>query len=221
VLILSSVTFRRQWFAGNFGVVAPGRVYRSAQPTTQLGRLIQDHRLASVLNLRGGSMGDAFYWNEVHLTAALGVEFYDFPMSATRRPSRRELLGLSDLFTRCRYPLLIHCRSGSDRTGLASALYLMLQCGAGPDEALQAFTLAHGHIALGGTQHLHEPLDEYSAWLRTNRLPHSAERFVHWVEHDYASDDLTTTVRPRTLRPGPRQTIAGHSVPEAGAPVTR
>ena len=61
-----------------------------------------------------------------------GLEFYDLPMSACRRPTRRELLVLLDLFEHCRYPLLIHCKSGSDRTGLASALYLMSRRGEPP-----------------------------------------------------------------------------------------
>src|SRR5262249_57216146 len=91
--------------------------------------LIRGRRIASVLNLRGGSLADTFYQEEVRVTHALGVDFYDLPMSATRRPSRRELLLLLDLFGRCRYPLLIHCKEGSDRTGLACAPYLMASRG--------------------------------------------------------------------------------------------
>ena len=43
------------------------------QPTERLGRLIQEQRLASVLNLRGGSMAEPFYANEVAVTSTLGV----------------------------------------------------------------------------------------------------------------------------------------------------
>jgi protein tyrosine/serine phosphatase len=206
VLTVSALTFRRPWFAGNFGIVDPGRVYRSAQPTTQLGRLIHEHQLASVLNLRGGTMADAWYANEARLTRYLGVDFYDFPMNATRRPSRRELLVLIDLFRRCRYPLLIHCKSGSDRTGLASALYLMVIQGRSPNEALGAFTLFHGHIPFGGPEHLQEPFAEYAAWLVATGGRHSSETFRYWVETQYASTEPVSVCPP--LLPGPRATIA-------------
>ena len=55
--------------------------------------------------------------------------YYDLPLSATRRPTRRELLQLIDLLETCSYPLLIHCKSGADRTGLASALYRLVRRG--------------------------------------------------------------------------------------------
>jgi hypothetical protein len=89
--LAGAVVFRRPWFQGNFGVVEPGRVYRSAQPTGGLPRLIQERALGSILNLRGGSRCDGWYVNEVRAARASGVDFYDFPMSATRRPSRHEL----------------------------------------------------------------------------------------------------------------------------------
>ena len=131
-----------------------------------------------------------------------GLEFYDLPMSACRRPTRRELLVLLDLFEHCRYPLLIHCKSGSDRTGLACALYLMSRRGEPPGWAVREFTLRHGHVPLFGPEHLHEPFREYEAWLEARGLDHSPARFRDWVEHDYQADDLATNI-PR-LPPGPR-----------------
>lgn len=205
-LLLTLLIFHRPLFLGNLGVVAQEQVYRSAQPTSGLERLIREHKLGSILNLRGGSSDDPWYANEVSLTDRLGVEFYDFPMSAVRRPSRRELLVLLDLFDRCRYPLLIHCKSGADRTGLATGLYLMEKKGVGPSEALRSFSVSYGHIPLFGPEHLHEPLREYAEWLDAQKLAHSPERFRHWVTHLYASKDPRDTFRP--LKPGPRMTVA-------------
>ena len=84
--------FRRPWFQGNLGIVDAGRVIRSAQPTSQLPGWIREYRLSSILNLRGGSPADWWYDAEVKAAAQGGVAFYDFPLSATRRPTRRELL---------------------------------------------------------------------------------------------------------------------------------
>ena len=200
------IVFRRPLFFGNVGVVDPGRVYRSSQPRGRLDRLIHEHELASVLNLRGGAPTDPFYADEVRATRAAGIDFYDFPMSPSRRPWRRELLTLIDFFGRCKYPLLIHCKSGADRTGLASGVYLMVAREVGPEEAEKALNLTHGHVPLCGTKSLHEPFVEYAGWLKDHRLSHTPERFRRWVEYDYASKDAATTFRP--LRPGPREQVA-------------
>jgi protein tyrosine phosphatase (PTP) superfamily phosphohydrolase (DUF442 family) len=194
--------FRRPWFYGNLGVVDAGRVIRSAQPTTQLPEWIREHRLQSILNLRGGSPSDWWYAAEVKAAEASGLAFYDFPLSATRRPKRSELLVLIDLLESCRYPLLIHCKSGADRTGLASALYLMVQRGQPPEQAERAFSLEYGHVPFAGPEHLHEPLEEYAAWLKGRRLSHSPERFHDWVKSEYRSVDRSDV--PPPLHPGPR-----------------
>jgi protein tyrosine phosphatase (PTP) superfamily phosphohydrolase (DUF442 family) len=197
------ITFRNPWFFGNLGVVDPGRVYRSAQPDADLPRVIERLHLASILNLRGGSEQDVWYTAEVRAAETGGVDFYDLPMSATRRPLRRELLVLLDLFERCRYPLLIHCKSGSDRTGLAAALYRLSRRGQSPQEALSAFSLRYGHVPLLGPEHLHEPFDEYAAWLVAGGLTHSPALFRTWVETAYESPEARRT--PPALRPGPRR----------------
>jgi protein tyrosine phosphatase (PTP) superfamily phosphohydrolase (DUF442 family) len=194
--------FRRPLFHGNLGVVDPGQVIRSAQPTTELLRLIRQYHLGSILNLRGGSPADWWYEAEVKTATESSVTYYDLPLNATRRPSRRELLMLIDLLERCTYPLLIHCKSGADRTGLATAIYRMVRMGEPPDRAIQAFSLEFYHIPLGGPEHLHEPLDEYAAWLRGNNLNHTPDRFRAWVMNDYRSSDPSTD--PPLLLPGPR-----------------
>jgi len=207
VLVAVVVTFRNPLFHGNFGVVEPERVYRSAQPVKDLPRLIDQYGLQSILNLRGGSYENPWYAAEVRATRERGIDFYDLPMSATRRPYRRELLILLDLFERCRYPLLIHCKSGSDRTGLATALYRMSRRGESPDQALRAFSLEYGHVPLGGPEHLHEPIEEYGAWLKTRRLAHRPELLRVWVEQVYVSERPERQVPP--LQPGPRKPAPG------------
>jgi len=194
--------FRRPWFQGNFGVVDSGHVIRSAQPTGQLDSWVRDYRISSILNLRGGSPADWWYDAEVRSARESAVSYFDLPLSATRRPKRSELLMLIDLLERCDYPLLIHCKSGADRTGLASALYLMVRRAEPPERALSAFSIEYGHIPFFGTEHLHEPLDEYAAWLKTNRLPHTPERFRAWVKNDYRAPDVPAD--PPPLQPGPR-----------------
>jgi protein tyrosine phosphatase (PTP) superfamily phosphohydrolase (DUF442 family) len=200
--LATAYTFRNPWFHGNFGVVDAGKAYRSAQPLAGLSALIDERGIKTVLNLRGGSEADPWYAAEVDVTKSKGVAFYDLPMTATARPTRKQLLTLVDLFTRCDTPILIHCKSGSDRTGLASALYRMVVLGEPPETAVAAFSLHYGHVPLLGTRHLHEPFDEYAAWLTETKRTHQPETFRSWVEHEYRAEDPLTALVP--LAPGPR-----------------
>ncbi|MDB5352753.1 MAG: protein tyrosine/serine phosphatase [Planctomycetota bacterium] len=211
-LIAILVTFHRPLFFGNFGVVDRGKAYRSAQPEAGLERTIRTYGLGSVVNLRGGSEADAFYGRESEVTDRLGVEFYDLPVSASRRPTRRELMLQIRILERCRYPLLIHCKWGSDRTGLMSALYRMVVRGDPPEAAIGEFTLAYGHFPLFGPEKLHTPIDEYARWLRDRGLRHDPARFRLWVEREYVSADAFT-IWP-TIEPGPRlrRTAAADSI---------
>jgi protein tyrosine phosphatase (PTP) superfamily phosphohydrolase (DUF442 family) len=195
----------RSWWDSNLGIVDPGKVIRAAQPTARLGQIIEEHHLASILNLRGGSFKDSWYAAEVRTAEAAGVAFYDLPLNATRRPTRRELLQLIDTLDRCTYPLLIHCKAGADRTGLASAIYLMTHCGETPRQALRSFTFYHSHVPLFGPEHLHEPLDEYAAWLDQKKLEHTPQRFRTWVKTEYRSPDRSAD--PPLLAPGPRSRV--------------
>ena len=211
-LVVAAIVLRNPWFRGNNGVVAPGLVYRSAQPIGDWTRRVNEDHLATVLNLRGGSNLDPWYRDEVEATRKLGLTFYDLPMAATVRPTRRQLLAVLDLFDRCAYPLLVHCKSGSDRTGLVSALYLMSREGQSPEQAERAFSVYYGHIPLLGTRHLHEPLHEYAAYLQAHNLPHTAGRFHAWVEQDYRSDDPPGPVPPIAAGPRNRRVVraGGH-----------
>jgi hypothetical protein len=194
--------FRRPWFQGNLGVVDAGHVMRSAQPTSQLPSWVREFKIRSILNLRGGTPEDSWYDAEVRLAGETGISFYDLPLSAIRRPSRRELLKLIDLLERCPYPLLIHCKSGADRTGLVSAIYLMVRRGMPPERAREAFSIEFGHVPLFGAEHLHEPLDEYAAWLKASAVRHSPETFRAWLKNNYRAPD--PPVDPPLLQPGPR-----------------
>lgn len=199
--------FHRFLFLGNFDVVKPGRVFRSAQPGRGLEATLRSRNIASVLNLRGGSPRDWWYANEVATTRRLDVDFYDLPLSAERRPRRGELLRMIDLFGRCRYPLLIHCKSGSDRTGLAVALYRMMVEGTTPDEAMSAFNLWRGHVPAFGPERLHEPIREYAAWLRSHGLSHSPSRLRDWALREYSAPEEPAE-EPAPLRAGPRMELA-------------
>ncbi len=202
--------FHRFLFLDNLAVVEPGRVYRSAQLKGRLEPTLKSLQIATVLNLRGGSRADWRYAQEVDVTRQLGIDFYDLPMQADEVPSRRELLAIVDLLDRCRYPLLVHCKSGSDRTGLVSALYRLVERSEPPEQARGSFSLWRGHVPLLGPEQLHTPLLQYQDWLDQEKLSHTPDRFRHWLATVYATDREALAERAVSLplEPGPRAELA-------------
>lgn len=209
LLVAGAGFFHRPLFRNNFGVVDPGRVFRSAQPGADLDDTIRRYRLGAIVNLRGGSESDAFYRDEALAAERLGVEFYDLALSATQRPSRRELMLAMSVLDRCRYPLLIHCKSGADRTGMLSALYRMEILGEPPERAMGAFSMTYNHFPIFGPERLHEPFEEYARWLADGGLRHDPDRFRRWVETEYRAEDPFTGW-PEIL-PGRRVRVAESS----------
>jgi len=111
-------------FWTNLDQIAPG-VWRANQPSPRrLAQYQRRLRLASVLNLRGASQ-QGFYLFEAEICRTLGLSLHDVHFSARRAPKKPALLSVFDLFDKLQKPVLIHCKSGADRTGLISALYLL------------------------------------------------------------------------------------------------
>ena len=172
-------------FKQNFAEVVPNRLYRSAQPDDRLAGWIEEHNIKSVLNLRGGHPSYSWYAQEREIIRDHTVDYYEIPISAQLRPRKSELLQIIDLLGRVRYPMLIHCKSGADRTGLGVALYHLIVQKELPQKALSAFSIYHAHIPLFGPEKLQQPIREYSDWLEQKGLTHTPERFREWVEKYY------------------------------------
>ena len=131
----------------NFHVVVAGQVYRSGQMNSgALARVIHERGIKSVLNLRGGGGADGWYRDETNTTHQLGVEHYDFALSAGREVSDEEIETIMATIRHTPKPLLIHCNGGADRTALISAIYLYTIEGRTAAESNRALNPFYGHI---------------------------------------------------------------------------
>lgn len=135
--------------SGNFGTVVEDVVYRSNQPSvSQLEAYTRQHGIRSVINLRGAKPGTAWYEAEIASARALNLVHYDFAMSDSDELSSDRARELVELMARAEKPLLIHCKAGADRTGLAAALYLAKLAGATEAQAEGQISIRYGHISL-------------------------------------------------------------------------
>lgn len=131
----------------NFRSVEEGRAYRSAQlDATSLNLVFDEYGIRTIINLRGENEQDAWYRNERAAAEKAGVTLVDIRMSAGQLPSRDALLLLYDTFQTAEYPILIHCQSGADRTGAASAIWRMVVRGDPREAARVELSLVYGHF---------------------------------------------------------------------------
>jgi protein tyrosine/serine phosphatase len=60
-------------------------------------------------------------------------------------------------------PMLVHCKSGADRTGLAVTLYLHVIRGEPLEQARRALSWRYAHLSFGQAGVVHRMLDAYAA----------------------------------------------------------
>jgi protein tyrosine/serine phosphatase len=133
---------------GNFHEVLPGQLYRSAQPTpSELAQYIKRYGIRTVVNLRGPSER-AWYRDEVATTQKLSVQHVDFRMRASQQLTPDESERLITLLKEAPKPVLIHCKAGADRTGLASVIYLQQIAGVNEETAEWQLSPLYGHLPL-------------------------------------------------------------------------
>ena len=91
------------------------------------------------------------------------------------------------LFESIEYPIVMHCKSGADRVGLMSVLYLIFHEGRPVEEARRQLSLRYGHIRQADTGILDAVFDSYIA--HNNAAPVS---FLDWIDKHYDPKLLTT-----------------------------
>jgi len=144
----------------NWGEVAPG-VYRSAQPTPgQLRSAVRRHGIKTVVNLRAERNCGAFVLEE-EACEAVGVALVNVRVRSRDVPSKELIWMLERIFSDLEKPVLMHCKSGADRTGIAGALYLLLVEGRSIAEATKQLSKRYGHIRQAKTGVLDYVFERY------------------------------------------------------------
>lgn len=135
--------------SGNFAPVIAGEVYRSAQPSpADLRQYVAHNGIRSIINLRGDNAGKPWYDEEIAVSKELGITHFNFGISARRELDQSKVEQLLSVMREAPKPVLIHCKAGADRTGLASALYLAGIAGQTEEEAESQLSFYFGHLSL-------------------------------------------------------------------------
>lgn len=156
---LDHAILRYHWH--NFFEIAPG-VYRSNQPTHDRFVKYAAMGIKTVLNLRG-SANHARYLFEKESCDALGLTLINLPLQARKAPPAQNLLDLIDAFRAAERPMMMHCKSGADRAGLASTIYLMVIEGEPVEKARRMLSPRYIHFKWTKTGVLDHLLDRYAA----------------------------------------------------------
>lgn len=173
-------------FAGNFHNVLPNKVYRSGQLTPdELEKVVRKYNIRTVINLRGCCESAPWYLKETRATHRLNISQEDFALSASRLPSTYEVRRLVEVLNRGEGPFLIHCRRGADRTGLASAIALLLLSDISVAEAREQLAFRYGHVAMGKPGLIHRFFDLYEEWLEQQGRDHSPRAFGYFAQNAY------------------------------------
>lgn len=161
--------------------VAPG-VYRSNQPTHERFVRLKARGIRSVLNLRGAA-GAAHYLVEEESCRQLGLTLVNCTLHARYAAPRGDILAVIDAFRTIERPFVMHCKSGADRAGFASAIYLLVIEGRPLAEARRMLGVKYIHLKWSRTGILDFILDLYEA-----RNAASPIGFEEWVATEYDNE---------------------------------
>ncbi len=158
------------------------KMWRGGQPHyLQIEGLARDG-IRSIINLRG-ERSCASYYLEEKACKKYGIKLFNFPVNSRQPPKLEILEQLEDLFAEVDYPALIHCKAGSDRAGIMSALYLLMARKQPVEVAMGQLSLRYGHIRQAKTGVLDAFLETYQAFAAKQPIA-----FMDWARKYYDRD---------------------------------
>lgn len=166
------------------------RLWRSAQPAPGQIAAFARKGVKTIVNLRGGREHGSWPLQK-EASERHGIRLVDFVLRSRGAPDRETILGAKAFFASLEEPALVHCKSGADRAGFFSALYLLVHENRPLDEAMAQLSLRYGHFRFAKTGIL-------DAFFETYRREGEAKgiAFLDWVETAYDPERLEREFKP-------------------------
>lgn len=174
----------RKYWTNHFKVASG--VYRSNQPTHDRFVRLKAQGVRSVLNLRGAA-GAAHYLVEEESCRQLGLTLVNCSLQARDAAPRENIQALIRAFREIDRPFVMHCKSGADRAGFASAIYLMVIQGRPVAEARKMLGVKYIHLKWSRTGVLDFILDQYEM-----RQVETGIGFEDWIATEYDHETIQT-----------------------------
>lgn len=171
-------------FWTNLFEISPG-VWRSNQPSPRRLRKYKRMGIKTVLNLRGEGQRSPYLF-ERETCDKIDLPLTNFPMQARHLDAPERLSMLLNHLENIEHPFVMHCKSGADRAGLASALYLLHIKGAPIEEAKRQLSFKYIHVKSFQTGILDHMLEAYEIDTNTTPMP-----IREWIETRYDPARLT------------------------------
>ncbi len=169
----------------NFYALSP-TAFRSNHPSKAfLKKLQTTHQLKTVVSMRKANTS-ASYLFEKEACEQLGITLIHHPMSSQKLPKPEMVVAAKALFETIQYPILIHCKSGADRAGLMSVLYMYFVQKQPMDVAVKQLSIKYGHFRWANTGKLDFFFDAFFQY----QAQHPTIEFLEWVTTVYNRDEL-------------------------------
>jgi protein tyrosine/serine phosphatase len=163
----------------NIHTVINKRIYRSGQLTApELRQLIDKKHIQSIVNLRGTDV-EPWFKQEEQVAREKHIKYYILGLSPHTLPSTTKLKRLVKILEQAPRPVLIHCKAGADRTGLASAISLILFDDASLKKAKEQYSLYY--LVTSPTSVAKLVIPHYETWLKRHRKTSNRQNFLAWV----------------------------------------
>ena len=131
-----------------FNEVVPGQLYRSAQPSkADIDDYVRRYDIKTIINLRGKSIAP-WYKDEIDAAQQAGISHVDFGLPPTKEVTPEQARQLIAILRDVPKPILVHCETGADPTGLVSAIYLREIAGANEEKAEGQMSIFYGHVGI-------------------------------------------------------------------------
>ena len=177
-------------FWNNFYKVSDG-VYRANQPSPSHLKSYKKLGIRSVLSLRGRAK-QSYDLFEDHYCKLLGLNLVYEPISSSSAPKPERLVNIINVMRDIPKPFVVHCKSGADRAGLVSALYLIAEEKRSVEEAKKHLSFKYLHLDFTKTGILDYFFNVFSERLKFGNID-----FLEWIKSEYNADILNSSFKNR------------------------
>lgn len=134
----------------NFNTVVADTFYRSGEMgAEELDEIIRNNNIKTIIDLRlDPNEKDDGSLSEKWISELDSAEYYNVKLSSSKIPSYETVSELIEIYDKAKIPILVHCSSGTHRTGFASFVWMLEKENSSVELASEQLSLKYGFIPL-------------------------------------------------------------------------